>query len=73
MRSTTKDEYADDRGCAVGLATDDEEKGSTSIGERQMKQRSNPFVPHLDGRVSWSDKNAAKIDCDTYGNDSQQR
>ena len=29
MRSSTIDVYADDRGCAVGLGTDDEEKGST--------------------------------------------
>ena len=29
MRSTTIDVYADDRGCAVGLDTDDDEKSRT--------------------------------------------
>ena len=66
MRSTTKDEYADDRGCAVGLATDDEEKGST-YGRREAKEkRSNYVALRFDNRDAQTDYKAAHDYSDTY-------
>ena len=66
MRSTTKDEYADDRGCAVGLATDDEEKGSTNGWRVAEEERSNHVELRFDNRDAHTDYKAAHDYSDTY-------
>ena len=61
-----KDEYADDRGCAVGLATDDEEKSRTYGWRVAEEQRSNHVVLRLDNRDAHTDYKAAHDYSDTY-------
>ena len=66
MRSTTKDEYADDRASADRLATDDEEKGCTYGWRVAEEQRSNLAVLRLDNRDAHTDYKAAYDYSDTY-------
>ncbi|MBR3468069.1 MAG: hypothetical protein IKH15_12750 [Bacteroidales bacterium] len=67
MRSSTIDVYADDRGCAVGLDTDDDEKSRT-YGWRVVRGSSGVTFScyGLDSRDAHTDYKAAHDYSDTY-------